>query len=70
MGHFCMSVFCMSDFFKKNGLTFFAFMQGAKVIQKGDIWTLPLENHRTEGEHSVTQIGLGESCWVQLKCST
>lgn len=44
----------MSDFFKKWP-DIFAFMQGEKVIQKGDIWVLPLENHLTEGEHSVME---------------
>lgn len=33
-------------------------MQGAKVIQTVDIGVLPLENHLTEGEHSVTQYDL------------
>lgn len=58
MGHFCMSVFCMSDFFFFKWLDIFAFRKGAKVIQKGDFWVLPLENHLTEGEHSVMQYDL------------
>lgn len=69
MGHFCMSVFSMSDFFFKM-VWHFCFYERNKSHSERRFLGSPSGKSPHWGRALSNAIWLGENSWVQLKCFT